>query len=517
MLSQSLLITIGLIAGVFLFTIYAFANNSWMLMCVLIAIPPLIFLVNRSDILLVLILSLFYSTLTLPIFPQNFNMFYVLALMFVMIMIANRIISKEQEPWTVAHRFLMAFFLVVLITAGVRGAGLRAFGGSAWGGAGYILLAIGIGLYMLSRYVPLSGKQASRAVYGFCLLTFLPPAAQLLYALSGGKLWQQYYFVTPDYAAVFLLRGIQKGEEMMRVQNAGWFGYQLCLLSLMVPQGRFRNRVLQIFLLGSCFVLSGVSGHRLTVVLIVVTCSVFFSLASRAGLARFINRYTIALAAGTILLAVFARHLPLTYQRALSVIPFANVSLEAKMNADSTSTWRMEIWQRMLREIPRYVLMGRGFTFSAEDVMLVSSGEKINSVEQAFATHNYHNGPLSLLIDLGLAGFVCASGFMLAVLYQQYKRVNAPWRDRRLQRLHAVLYASYVALIVIFYAIFGDARSSLVQMMVWAIMMESLSRADARQATPARHSELSSGARFGQEAGAFPARKSVIAPRIRIG
>jgi hypothetical protein len=410
-------------------------------------------------------------------------MFYVLALFFSIVMAANQIIRKQWKPSDPVCRWLIAFSLVLLITASFRGFGLRAFGGSSWGGAGYIHLAIAIGLYFMARYVQMSPRMWKASLYSMMLLALLPSVAQLLYVLSGGAIWQQYFFVTPDYSAVTLLRSIKQQEDIVRFQSAGWFGYQIWLLALMIRRRGFIVNAIRFAMMAGACISAGVSGHRMAFILIVAVTALYVSLQTRRGWKIIFNRTNIVLGVSLVFLATFARYLPLTYQRALSVIPFANISTEARIDAQGTSTWRVEIWKRMMRQIPRYLIVGKGFAFSPSEIKITSAYLRGDSVEQALASHSYHNGPLGFLFDLGLGGLICGSGFILSVISMHYRRMRADWTNERLGHLHRVILASYIAQTLVFFFIFGDHRSSVVQFIVMAVLMNGFSRADEQMKT----------------------------------
>ena len=337
MLSQSLLITIGLIAAVFLITVYSFANQSMFPLYFLVAIPPLVFLVNRVDILLMadagVILQHGHAA-RLPAELQH--------VLYVGFLFRHRHGGQSKSSESSRSRWIRSavgwslFSLVLIVTASFRGFGLRAFGGSSWGGAGYIQLAIAIGLYLMARYVQMSPRMWKASLYSMMLLALLPSVAQLLYVLSGGAIWQQYYLVTPDYSAVSMLRSIKQQEDIVRLQSAGWFGYQIWLLALMIRRrGFIVNSIRFAMMTGAC-ISAGVSGHRMAFILIVAVTAIYASLQTRRGWKMIFNRYNIVLGVSLVLLATFARYLPMTYQRALSVIPFANISNEARMDAQGT-------------------------------------------------------------------------------------------------------------------------------------------------------------------------------------
>ena len=74
--------------------------------------------------------------------------------------------------------------------------------------------------------------------------------------------------------------------------------------------------------------------------------------------------------AGILMLMIiipFANKLPFGFQRTLSFLPMINVSAEAKINAQDSTEWRIQMWQAVLPQVPDYLLLGKGYALSQSD------------------------------------------------------------------------------------------------------------------------------------------------------
>ena len=485
MIPQSLMITVGFLIGVFLITVYSYSTNSMILLYAMVAVPPLVFLINRPDFLLVCVVALFTSFLSFPGLPWNFSAFLLFAFLFSGIIFVGNIISKNSRPLLLPYRFALILGLVLLVTASIRGFGIRAFGSETWGGSLYIHLFVAIWFLLMARYCDLTVRQWKLAIYGMCLLSILPAAAQALYALSGGRIYQQFMFVSTDVVSTLgVARDVRSSTGLARFQLANVTSIYVCFLALLMLY-RKQNRLVVYALFGVMAILVGLSGHRAAMLhnTILITLYAYLSMKERNVWRVLFNRYTMILGVLFLVLLLFANKLPLAYQRALSWIPFISVSFEAKMDAASTTGWRYEIWQMMLKEMPKYLLLGKGFAFSAKDVMNVMLGSR-DEYAAVLATRNYHNALLGTIMDLGLPGLFAALGFIASVVILELKRLRAPWNSHQLQHYHRVFYASFFAYIIVYY-FFAGGMNAFINMFIWVVVMEGLARADAALAPKA--------------------------------
>jgi len=480
MIPQSLLITIGFVIGVFIITVYAYSTNSMILLYAVIAVPPLVFLINRPDVLLVCVISIFMSFLWAPGVPLNMSAFQLFAALFSGIIMVGIIISKNSRPLLAPHKYTIAFVGVLLLTASIRGFGIRAFGSTTWGGALYVQLIMGAWFLLMARYCDLTARQWKLAIYGMCLLSALPAAAQALYALSGGRLYQQFMIISTDVGSTIgVARDIRGSSGMARFQFANVTSIYFCLLALLLLYDKRKNRIFAFVFFTVAIVLAGVSGHRIAMVynVILIAIYAFMNRGNRSVWSVILNRYTLAMGVAYLFLLVFVNRLPFSYQRALSWVPFLSVSFDAKMNAASTTGWRYEMWIMMFKEIPQYLLVGKGFAFSSKDVMNVMVGS-VDEFSAIMATRNYHNALLGTIMDLGLPGLFVALGLIASVITLELKRSRAPWNNRQLQHYHRVFFAGFIAQVIVYYILAGG-MGTYTTFFVWVVVMEGLARADA--------------------------------------
>jgi len=159
------------------------------------------------------------------------------------------------------------------------------------------------------------------------------------------------------------------------------------------------------------------------------------------------------------LLVPLANKLPLPIQRALSVLPL-NIDPVARMEADYSTQWRVEMWSMLFPLVPKYLWLGKGLAVSGGGLELVSdltSRGQIASQELAIMAGNYHNGPLTVLIPFGIWGAIGWLWFLIASVRALY--LNYRYGDDSLRRINTFLLAYFLARMVTFFTVFGDFRS----------------------------------------------------------
>ena len=146
---------------------------------------------------------------------------------------------------------------------------------------------------------------------------------------------------------------------------------------------------------------------------------------------------------------LFAARLPLTFQRSLAVLPFIQLDPVARMSAQVTSDWRVQMWHDVMPQIPQYLLVGKGYTFSgAEQAQL----EK----DMTWKAPNW-----LATITMALCPSFCRSGFLaqsllsgcwslgIRVVYQNYQ-----FGDPAYHNINTFLFAYFVVK-VIFFSLFS--------------------------------------------------------------
>jgi len=123
------------------------------------------------------------------------------------------------------------------------------------------------------------------------------------------------------------------------------------------------------------------------------------------------------------------------------------------------------MWTTLVAEIPEYFWIGKGYRIDATDLFLVEWKQHFGyaqDYEWAVVTGEYHNGPLSLIIPLGIVGTLAYVAFWLTCLrYLWNQRKHGP---PELWNINTGLLAIFLARIFFFVGIHGGAAMDLVHL-----------------------------------------------------
>ena len=358
-------------------------------------------------------------------------------------------------------RPLIFFTAVVLLTARLTGGlAVRVLGGDTYGGKNYfIMFAAILGYFaIINRQIP--PKRANLYVALFFLGGATPVIGEL-----GGR-------VSPALNFLFLLFPLTSmsaftdqhsvaGPTSLVMHLFGLSTLGMMVFNLMLARYGIRGVLdtakplrLGVFCF---FVLVGLlGGFRGTLVIIVMTFGLLFFLERLHQTRLLLPVILVSLAIGG-LATLFATRLPLPLQRTLAVVPFIQVDPLAKISAETSSNWRLEMWRDLLPQIPRYLLVGKGYAFSANEQMQLAMSRQ--SMESTELTGNYHNGPLSVILPFGIFGsiaFVWLLAAGIRVVYDNYQ-----FGDPAYHNANTFLFAYFVVKVIFFFAVFGGLSSDL--------------------------------------------------------
>jgi hypothetical protein len=139
-----------------------------------------------------------------------------------------------------------------------------------------------------------------------------------------------------------------------------------------------------------------------------------------------------------------------------------DVSPEVRAETAGSSQWRFEMWRVVRPEIPKYLLVGKGYAIDPTDLYLASEAVDLGVLPNytvAITVGDYHNGPLSVLIPFGIWGalaFLWLLGAGIKVLY-----CNRRYGDSRLRLINDLLFGYFLTQCLFFFFIFGDLSSQL--------------------------------------------------------
>lgn len=384
-----------------------------------------------------------------------------------------KFINVPSITWSLV--FLM---FVILMTAKLTGGiGIRAFGSdNAIGGKRYILLlgaiigyfaltsyrippqkaGLYVSLFFLGGLTSLVGSfgpwipNELRIVFALfpveSLATRAEAEAQLFSRLAGVALagMSVLYLIFARHGMAGLFQ-LSERWRFLPFQFKGGFGinqpWRLLLLPAIfwvVMMGGFRSHLITLAILFIClFYLEGL--HKTRLLPVVFLTGIMLAVVSLP----------------------FVDKMPLTIQRSISFLP-VNVSPLVRQSAESTTEWRLNIWREVIPTIPQYLLIGKGYSMDAKEMEAVDDLNKFrNGVgdESAKLAGDYHNGPLSVIIPLGIFGVIGFLWFLIAgfrVLLNNYR-----YGDAALRKINTFLLAYFCTRVIIFLAIFGSISSEL--------------------------------------------------------
>jgi hypothetical protein len=124
------------------------------------------------------------------------------------------------------------------------------------------------------------------------------------------------------------------------------------------------------------------------------------------------------------------------------------------MDAQSSTEWRLQLWRDVAPQIPQYLLVGKGYSFSGTEQFQVGRG-----MESFELTGDYHSGPLSVILPFGIFGSIAFVWLLVAgirVLYQNYQ-----FGDPAYHNINTFLFAYFVVKVIFFFTIFGSLHSDI--------------------------------------------------------
>jgi hypothetical protein len=364
-------------------------------------------------------------------------------------------------------RSLLFLSIVVLATAAMRGGiGLAAFGSTTQGGKRYLwMLTAVIGYFALTS----QSIRPDRA-----------PRLATLFFLSGlsGVIGEMGPLLPPSLYYVFLLFPISyhgmnvltndPGAPVGAITRLGSLGFSgLAAFCAMIAYYGIRQLIdhrhlLRLFVFLVCIAVGVVGGFRSILIQFLMIFAIVFWLEGLIKSRLFPFMILVTVVCGALLVG-FANRLPLNAQRTLSVLPIP-IDPIAKLDAEGSSEWRINIWKHSWPQIPQYLIVGKGLGFTASELQSFTTvrpntGRSDTTVEGVELVADYHNGPLSVIIPFGILGTIGFLWFIVASL--RVLRQNYHYGNPHLHRVNTFLYGFFIAKTIFFFAVFGSLYSDL--------------------------------------------------------
>ena len=360
---------------------------------------------------------------------------------------------------------LVLLAVVTFITAGLTtGIGFRAVGAETYGGKRYIQILAAIMAYFVLVSQPILRETAKQRFNLFCGSAITAVVSNLIY--FGGPAFFFLYYLFPAELAITQASADFSVEGLGMVRATGLAAMCNLLLPLPIAHWGLRGtldlrrpwRLVLVLLL----LLGGISaGYRSVLVGMMLFVGVAAMLEGFYK-TRLLPFLIVAVTLASALVLPNAQRLPLVLQRTLSVLPMANVDPAVRVDAEESSEWRVQMWNYLLPQIPQHLILGRGFGIDATQHYLLEQSAKrglLPTYEISALTGAFHNGPLSVLLPLGLFGLLTFAWFCAASLWVLTR--NFRYGDASLGTVNTALLAMFIGRLLFFCLVYGAFENDL--------------------------------------------------------
>ena len=398
----------------------------------------------------------------LPGTPHFWMLMAVLSLGFAMV---NRVLDRHgtaQFCHVPAVTYTLLFLaLVVILTAKMTGGiGLRSLGSSSYGSKGYVYLLAAIIGYFAMTSSPISALKA-RLVPS---LFFLPGLTSLLSTLIyyAGPTFFVLYAIFPSGDAVALSTG---GADAEIVRLGGLGGASMAGMFYLLARYGIGgvltvNHPWRFLVFALVLVISLFSGFRSSLIFVGMIFGMQFYFEGQMR-TRLFPVLAIAGVFFMVLLVPLADRLPMAMQRTLSFLP-VQVDPAVRSSAENSTKWRLEMWEMLWPDLPKYIFVGKGYAINPTDLYMTDVGVRsgrLASWEGSLAAGDYHSGPLSIYVPFGSFGVLAFLFFLIAsirTLHQNYR-----YGEAHLRTINTFLLAAFIARSIFFFFVFGSISSEL--------------------------------------------------------
>jgi O-antigen ligase len=370
----------------------------------------------------------------------------------------NRNMKSLSVP-TVARPLVLLMLVVVFTMRLTGGFGLGSLGSDTNGGRFYVELLAAVAGYfaIINRRVP--PKRAGLYVAAYFLGAATMVVADLPGRVSPAFNFLFLLFPVADVSAFtsqdLVIHSSSLISRSMSLPPLGTAIYAVMLARYGIRGVLDASKPWRLALFGLCFVIAMLGGYRSTFVQLTLCFAVLFY-AEGMHRTRWLLPVVVLLLAGGGLTFLFANRLPYSIQRSLAVVPLIPLDPLPRLDAAVSSEWRLQMWRDIAPQIPRHLLVGRGYAFSETERR---QAEMRGGSESTEMSGNFHNGPISVILPFGIPGLIAFIWFMvvgLRVLYQNYR-----FGDPALHNINIFLFAYFVVNVVFFVTVYGQLYSDM--------------------------------------------------------
>ncbi len=350
---------------------------------------------------------------------------------------------------------LIVLGIVVVATAQITGGiGGRVLGSETWGAKRYLGVFTALLGYFALTAEAVPKEKAMLYIALFFLGGTTSVVSDLVY-MAGPQFYFIFLLIRSDYAGLQAVTA----DTLMRLSGlafaCSWGVYYL--LGRHGIEGIFDLRapwrlVMMVFCVGGSL-LGGYRGLLILLALVIVA-QFLVERVHRKRLGPVLIFATLLMTGITV---AFVDRMPLAVQRAFSFLPLDRLDPSARMDALGTLDWRLSMWKILVPEIPKYLIVGKGYGFSGTDYYLTQEAMRhgmYSSYEDTLVSGNYHNGILTLLIPFGIFGFTAFIWFCGSSLWVLSR--NLRYGDPGLRTINTFLMALFGARLLFYLIFYGQ-------------------------------------------------------------
>jgi len=447
-------VPLAVIFGVMLATPLDRSTLLLMLGGVLLLLTPI--LLTSHHVLLIVSWNAYMNAFFLPGRPYIWMLAAAASCFFILLtrtLNRGRMASLHEMSITLP---LLTIGLVAYVVAQFTGGiGSQALGSEVYGGKRYFFLFAAIFGYFAISNIPIPAERRQLMGGLFFLSSITAVASNIAYMLGENFYWLFLLFpvewALPQAASDYVVGGFERigglapasvalvAYMLIRYGVAGTFNirypWRMVVLVGAIVVGMFsgfRATLLQALLLfGLQFFAEGLHKTRHLLVLILsvtLVCAVVFP---------------------------FANRLPLAVQRCLTLLPL-DLDRTAIDAARGSTDWRLEMWRVVMPDVPKYLLVPKGFAIDPKDLYFSQQNISVRSsspFEASLVAGDYHNGPLTLVIPFGIWGVLAFVWFCIASLRLLWH--NYRYGEESIKNINTFMLVAFTAKLIYFNFIFG--------------------------------------------------------------
>ena len=376
------------------------------------------------------------------------------------IAIVERTMNRDKRFLRAPAMTWALLFTVVAVCITMKltgGFGLHAIGGKVGGGKKYINIFLGVAAFFALASQGIPPQKQKLYVALFFLPGIFAVVGDLFPVLPGPLRYFNLIFPPSGY----VLKEMYSSSLMFRLVGLSTAAgaAMLFMLARYGVRGMLPSKHLFRFLMFVLvFIVSLMGGFRSALIGSLLLLAIIFWL---EGLhrTRWMLFVLVGMFIGSTILIPMTRQLPYNLQRSLSFLPL-NVDPVARADAQASTEWRLTIWRAILPKVPEYLLLGKGYALTAQDYEslgadnpFAASAKVDASLEGLAISNDFHSGPLSTIICMGIWGCISILAIMGAGLFVLYRNIR--YGDPGLRTVNTLLLALYLKNMLIFFFIYG--------------------------------------------------------------